>query len=616
MSRLFLGTLITALVALTSPMNVGLAGPYWERLPSDGEIQQAASQFTVPNRSIVDARFFKFHDPTYADDPIRANGVGLVYRVPNPDYDPANQDQPDLECGRATLNWWPDRGGWVFLEDGGGRRMCFSSTDTLDALVSRYLGTSRRLGWVGDTTTGNRPPRLELRPPENPELILASEYGLTYKYCFQALSYDDDKDEVTHAWFFDGQQISDTSTVQGSPAEGYSIASSYECWIPGSQGTHTVVVKASDGKGGTAEKEYSFTIKGQWVHAKLQSGRASLWVGDQQYDLEAGVPVSITDGIRSGSVSIRCWGGTLVHLVFADGSTLYFDCRSPSVHDDPGGGDISVDHTPLGEDFVVGPGNVRVHVRKVKINLFEAAGWHGGTLGTEFEIDVQSNGVVSVYTFDGVVWFADPQQKKIVHIKAGETSTGLPGSVPSDPKPFDPTAFERWWEGETPPPPSGGKTLEQALDTNNNKIIDDLEMLQALQYWIKQQTVPGTNKTIDDLTMLSLLQKWIKGTPVSSSALGTPGTLSVQALQIVSLRSHEYELRVRGQNIASVQARVFDLRGRLLLQEESAGATMRLALHNSEGAPWVNGIYLYIVTVEGRSGERWHSGVRKFIVLR
>ena len=64
-------------------------------------------------------------------------------------------------------------------------------------------------------------------------------------------------------------------------------------------------------------------------------------------------------------------------------------------------------------------------------------------------------------------------------------------------------------------PPPTTKTIEQALDTNNNKIIDDLEMLQALQYWIKQQTVPGTNKTIDDLTMLALLQKWIKGTPVS-----------------------------------------------------------------------------------------------------
>lgn len=66
---------------------------------------------------------------------------------------------------------------------------------------------------------------------------------------------------------------------------------------------------------------------------------------------------------------------------------------------------------------------------------------------------------------------------------------------------------------QTPPPP-GTKTIEQALDADGNKIISDLEILQGLQYWIKQQIVPGANKTIDDLTMLALLQKWIKGTPV------------------------------------------------------------------------------------------------------
>lgn len=513
MPRLVLRSVLVVLIVLYGATSVSLAGPYWERLPSDSEIQQAAGQFTVPNRSIMDSQVFKFHDPEYSSDPIKANGVGLVYRVPNPDYDPADTDQPDLECGRATLSWWPDRGGWVFVDDSGGRRMCFSSIDTLDALVSRYLGTRLRLGWVGETDGGNRPPRLELRPPENPELVFTREYGFTYKYCFQAVSYDDDKDQMTHEWFFDGQQASSIGTVQGSPAENYSVASSYPCWLPVSKGSHTVVVKASDGKGGTAEKEYSFTMKGQWVHVRMTGGEAQLRIGDQWYDLEKGVEVSITDGIRSGGVSILCWEGTSVHLVFADGSKLYFDCRSPSVHGDPGGGTISIDHGPLGESLEIGPGNVRVHVQNVQIKLFQAAGWHGGTLGTDFEIDVQPDSTVTVYTFDGVVWFADSQETKVVHIRAGETSIGIPGSVPSDPKPFDPSSFERWWESETPPLP-GTKSIEQALDANNNKIIDDLEMLQALQYWIKQQVVPGTNKTIDDLTMLALLGKWIKATPI------------------------------------------------------------------------------------------------------
>ncbi|MEM4402604.1 MAG: PKD domain-containing protein [Candidatus Caldarchaeum sp.] len=360
---------------------------------------------------------------------------------------------------------------------------------------------------------GNRPPRLELRPPENPELVFTQEYGFTYKYCFQAVSYDDDKDQMTHEWFFDGQQASNIGTVEGSPTENYSVASSYPCWLPVSQGSHTVVVRASDSKGGATEKEYSFTMKGQWVHVRMTGGEAQLRIGDQWYDLKKGVEVSITDGIRSGDISIRCWGGTTVYLAFADGSKLYFDCRSPSVHDDPGGGTISIDHGPLGESLEIGPGNVRVHVQNVKIERWEAAGWHGGKLGTDFEIDVQPNGTVTVYTFDGVVWFADSQETKVVHIRAGEHSIGVPGSVPSDPKPFDSSSFERWWESEIPPLP-GTKTIEQALDTDRDRIIGDLEMLQALQYWIKQQIVPGTNKTIDDLMMLTLLEKWIKAIPI------------------------------------------------------------------------------------------------------
>ncbi len=112
--------------------------------------------------------------------------------------------------------------------------------------------------------------------------------------------------------------------------------------------------------------------------------------------------------------------------------------------------------------------------------------------GTELTIE-HTAGVTTVTVVEGEVEVTDKATGAVSIVRAGETAR---------------------FDGTTPPPPSGGKTLEQALDTNNNKIIDDLEMLQALQYWIKQQTVPGTNKTIDDLTMLALLQKWIKGTPI------------------------------------------------------------------------------------------------------
>lgn len=57
--------------------------------------------------------------------------------------------------------------------------------------------------------------------------------------------------------------------------------------------------------------------------------------------------------------------------------------------------------------------------------------------------------------------------------------------------------------------------VEQALDSNRNGLVDDLEMLQALNLWTRQTPMPGTDGlTIDDLKIVQLLQLWIKQTPI------------------------------------------------------------------------------------------------------
>lgn len=66
-------------------------------------------------------------------------------------------------------------------------------------------------------------------------------------------------------------------------------------------------------------------------------------------------------------------------------------------------------------------------------------------------------------------------------------------------------------------------TVEQALDTNGNQLIDDLEMLQALNLWTRQMPVPGTDGlTIDDLKIVQLLQVWIKQTPIPGGSPPPP----------------------------------------------------------------------------------------------
>ncbi|MCX8102980.1 MAG: hypothetical protein N3E42_00845 [Candidatus Bipolaricaulota bacterium] len=71
---------------------------------------------------------------------------------------------------------------------------------------------------------------------------------------------------------------------------------------------------------------------------------------------------------------------------------------------------------------------------------------------------------------------------------------------------------------ETPPPPPG-KTIEELLDTDRDNRLSDLEILRALDVWIKgTELAPGL--TIDDFKMLALIDKWIKNAPLRPSAPG------------------------------------------------------------------------------------------------
>ncbi len=474
MSRFLLCTLITALVAFESTTNVGLAGPFWERLPSESEIQQAVAQFTVPNRSIVGLRVFKFHDPAYLDDPIRANGVGLVYQVPNPDYDPANENQPDRECGLATLNWWPERG-WIFVDASGGRVLCFSSTDTLDALVNRFVGTRYRLGWVGETPGENRPPRVRLSySPANPTP--------TDTIYFHADASDPDGDSLTYRWFL--------NDVEQKRATAPSVQ-----WANPSPGTYTMRVVVSDGKGGMAEDSVEFTVQAVQPRYVLMPG-----IGD----LEGEEPIAFVKRVEmDGKVTYESMPGTPLYrgafvktgpgveirIVFRTGAwtrvkeNTYFEIREERFVQ----ADMVAVFTRLVEgiiDFYTKP--TRNEKFEIETNMVVV-----GIKGTEVTIE-HISGVTTVTVTEGEVEVTNKATGAVSTVHAGETAR---------------------FSSTTPPPP-GAKTIEQALDQNNNKIIDDFEMLQALQYWIKQQIVPGTNRTIDDLTMLALLQKWIKGTPI------------------------------------------------------------------------------------------------------
>jgi len=170
-------------------------------------------------------------------------------------------------------------------------------------------------------------------------------------------------------------------------------------------------------------------------------------------------------------------------------------------------------------------------------------------------------------------------------------------------------------------------SIEEAIDENNNNLIDDSEILKALRYWISGEEVPGTGgQTIDDATMLELLHIWTSRRPISSaSAQSEP----IQARRTESLTVREIKLspnpvkstytatfRVEGLGIAGIKVEVFNLAGMKVSEEEASSNTLKFYALDDKGRPLANGVYLYVVTVRGFNGEAIRSEIRKLVVLR
>jgi PKD repeat protein len=175
--------------------------------------------------------------------------------------------------------------------------------------------------------------------------------------------------------------------------------------------------------------------------------------------------------------------------------------------------------------------------------------------------------------------------------------------------------------------PPGGKTIETALDTNGNGILDDDEILRALQYWISGEEVPGTDgQTIDDAKMLELVHIWASRRPISSaSAQSEP----IQARRTESLTVKEIKLspnpvkrtytatfRAEGSGIAGIKVEVFNLKGMRVSEQEASGNTLRFYTVDNRGRPLANGVYLYVVRVRGFDGREYVSAVRKLVIVR
>jgi N-acetylneuraminic acid mutarotase len=91
--------------------------------------------------------------------------------------------------------------------------------------------------------------------------------------------------------------------------------------------------------------------------------------------------------------------------------------------------------------------------------------------------------------------------------------------------------------------------------------------------------------------------------------------LEVQALSALQAGSRVI-FSVQGSGIKAIELQLYELSGRRVLERSTVGQSLAMELLDQSGKPLANGVYLYVITVQGDAGENARSEVRKLVVLR
>ncbi len=102
--------------------------------------------------------------------------------------------------------------------------------------------------------------------------------------------------------------------------------------------------------------------------------------------------------------------------------------------------------------------------------------------------------------------------------------------------------------------------------------------------------------------------------PLMVEVLGAPVALAVKSITLSQrpVRSGGAYFIVEGAGIAQTTVRVFNLTGKLVFNQTAQGNVVPF----SAASELANGVYLYVVTVQGADGQTVTSRIEKLVVLR
>ena len=106
---------------------------------------------------------------------------------------------------------------------------------------------------------------------------------------------------------------------------------------------------------------------------------------------------------------------------------------------------------------------------------------------------------------------------------------------------------------------------------------------------------------------------------------GNSGATALKASSALRLQVRAFSTRqqpgrlivqAQGTGVETIGLQLYDLSGQRILQRSAQGQRLTISLADRAGRPLANGVYLYVITVQGADGQSAQSEVRKLVVLR
>jgi hypothetical protein len=148
-------------------------------------------------------------------------------------------------------------------------------------------------------------------------------------------------------------------------------------------------------------------------------------------------------------------------------------------------------------------------------------------------------------------------------------------------------------------------TTIYSFDADQNLFIDDHEFFKAVDSWISQ--------TIDDYLFFQVVDAWVSQATLPKQSIVSRSVPSGEVA--LSTTPFGMTFSAMDRESRSVGVEIYRLNGEEVFSGSAEGSHLTWSLHTASGNALANGVYLYVITTQDRSGNVVRSEVKKLLVL-